>query len=146
MAKQSTETLLFLKDMAAQEVESAMQALASAMKLLEDAKAQEAMLQQYQAEYEQQLNTATNKGMEAMLYQNFRRFAQQLEQAVTGQDAQLKQLEAMVQAKRETWQAAQRKQKSYEVLIDRATQQAQKVHLKREQKLMDEFAGRAKRA
>lgn len=145
MAKQSTETLVFLKDMAAQEVESAMQALASAMKLLEDARAQEAMLQQYQAEYAQQLHLATSKGMEATLYQNFRRFAQQLEQAVTGQDAQLQQLEKMVQAKREAWQAAQRKKKSYEVLIDRATHHAQKVQSKREQKLMDEFAGRAKR-
>lgn len=145
MAKQSTATLQFLKDMAAQEVEAAMQAMASAMKTLEDAKAQEAMLQQYQAEYAQQLNIATSKGMDAGLYQNFRGFAQQLEQAVTGQQTQLSHLEANVSLKLQAWQAAQRKQKSYEVLLNRAEQQAQKVQLKRDQKLMDEFAGRAKR-
>lgn len=145
MAKQSTATLQFLKDMAAQEVETAMQAMATAMKMLEDAKAQEAMLHQYQAEYAQQLQVATSKGMDAGLYQNFRGFALQLEQAVTGQESQLKQLETNLAHKRQAWQTAQRKQKSYEVLLARAEQQAQKLQLKRDQKLMDEFAGRAKR-
>lgn len=145
MAKQSTETLQFLKDMAAKEVEVTMQDLATAIKLLEDAKAQEALLQQYQNEYAQQLHVATSKGMEAGLYQNFRGFAQQLASAVTGQQTQLSHLEANVRLKRQTWQAAQKKQKSYEVLLKRADHQAQKMQLKREQKLMDEFAGRAKR-
>lgn len=146
MAKQSTASLQFLKDMAGQEVDAAMQALAQAMKTLEAAKAQEALLQQYQAEYAQQLHVATSKGMEAGLYQNFRGFAQQLQQAVTGQETQLQHLQAAVALKRQAWHAAQRKQKSYEVLLKRAEQQAQQLALKRDQKLMDEFAGRAKRA
>jgi flagellar protein FliJ len=42
-------------------------------------------------------------------------------------------------------QEKQRKQKSYEVLISRANTLHEKVERKRDQKMMDEFASRAKR-
>lgn len=145
MAKQSIETLLFLKEMADKEVEKSMQSLAEAMQALEAAQGQKTMLLGYQQEYQQQLENSAKQGMEMGMYRNFQAFYQQLETAVTGQDEQIRYAEGRVQMKKQDCILLQRKQKSYEVLIARAQQQEQKVALKREQKMTDEFASRAKR-
>lgn len=145
MSRQSTHTLQFLKEMADGEVDTAMQALAAAMKQLEQAQAQANMLAQYQQEYNQQWQHTSQRGIKADLYRNFQGFFSQLEQAVHGQNTQLTALQAQVAQKRQALQETQRKQKSYEVLIARAAQSQQRAALKRDQKLMDEFASRAKR-
>jgi flagellar FliJ protein len=51
-----------------------------------------------------------------------------------------------VQHKRQLLQEKQRKQKSFEVLITRAKTLQAKAENKRDQKMMDEFASRAKRS
>lgn len=145
MSRQSTQTLEFLQNLAQGEVDDAMQDLATAMKQLEQAQKQAEMLGQYQQEYDQQWQHSTQRGIKVDLYRNFQGFFQQLDQAVSGQNAQIDKLQAMVEQKRQVLQEKQRKQKSYEVLIARAAQSAQRVALKRDQKLMDEFASRAKR-
>lgn len=145
MAKQSTQTLQLLNQLAADEVESAMQGMAQAMKQLEHARQQSQMLEQYQQEYQQQWQAASQKGLKADVYRNFQGFFSQLELAVKTQNAQIEQCQANVQQKRLLLQEKQRKQKSYEVLITRAQTMQAKAESKRDQKLMDEFASRAKR-
>lgn len=145
MSRQSTQTLEFLQNLAQGEVDDAMQDLATAMKQLEQAQKQAEMLGQYQQEYDQQWQQSTQRGIKVDMYRNFQGFFQQLDQAVSGQNAQIDKLQVMVEQKRQVLQEKQRKQKSYEVLIARAAQSAQRVALKRDQKLMDEFASRAKR-
>lgn len=146
MSRQSTQTLVFLQGLAAEEVEAAMQALAQAMQQLEQAKTQQTLLGQYQQEYQQQWQQAAQKGLKADLYRNFQGFFSQLELAVQGQNAQIAHWQSIVQQKQVVLQEKQRKQKSYEVLITRAEQAQQKAERKRDQKMMDEFASRAKRS
>ncbi len=145
MAKQSTQTLNLLNQLAADEVETAMQVLAQAMQQLEQAQQQGQMLAQYEQEYQQQWQQASQNGVKADLYRNFQGFFSQLELAVRTQNAQIEQCQANVQHKRQLLQEKQRKQKSFEVLITRAEALQAKVENKRDQKLMDEFASRAKR-
>lgn len=145
MAKQSTQTLTLLKQLAADEVETAMQVLAQAVQQLEQAQQQQAMLAQYQQEYEHQWQQVVRKGLKADLYRNFQSFFSQLELAVRGQNVQIEQCQASVQQKRQLLQEKQRKQKSFEVLITRAETLQAKAENKRDQKMMDEFASRAKR-
>ena len=146
MASQSTQTLMFLQGLATEEVEAAMQQLAQAMQQLEQAHTQQAMLGQYQQEYQQQWQLAAQKGLKADLYRNFQGFFSQLELAVQGQNAQIAHWQSVVQQKQLELQEKQRKQKSYEVLITRAEHAQHKVERKRDQKMMDEFASRAKRS
>lgn len=146
MAKQSTQTLALLNQLAADEVETAMQILAHAMQQLEQAERQRTMLEQYQQEYQQQWQLAAQKGLKADLYRNFQGFFSQLELAVRSQNAQIEQCQANVQHKRQLLQEIQRKQKSFEVLITRAKTLQAKAENKRDQKMMDEFASRAKRS
>ena len=143
--KQSTQTLTLLSQLAGDEVELAMKALAQAMKQLEQGQQQKSLLSQYQQEYQQQWQTVVQKGLKADLYRNFQGFFSQLETAVTSQNAQIEQLQAVVFQRQQMLQEKQRKHKSYEVLITRAQILNEKIERKRDQKLMDEFASRAKR-
>lgn len=145
MAKQSTHTLALLNRLAGEEVEAAMQVLAQAMQQLEHARQQQALLGQYQQEYQQQWQQLAQKGIKSDLYRNFQGFFSQLESAVQGQNAQIEQFQAMVLQKQQVLQEKRRKQKSYEVLITRAETLQIKAESKRDQKMMDEFASRAKR-
>lgn len=145
MTKQSTQSLIFLKEMAASDVDKAMQALAAALQQLEQAQAQASLLAQYQQEYAQQWQHSRQAGIKSDLNRNFQGFFSQLEQASHGQNVQIDVLNAQVGQKRMVLQAAQRKQKSYEVLIARTEQAAQRIERKRDQNMMDEFASRAKR-
>ncbi|MGQ2966282.1 flagellar export protein FliJ [Methylophilus sp.] len=145
MSRQSTQTLTLLSQLAGDEVEAAMQALAQAMKQLEQGQQQKSLLGQYQQEYEQQWQNVVQKGLKADLYRNFQGFFSQLETAVQSQNAQIEQLQSVVQHRQQLLQEKQRKQKSYEVLISRANTLHEKVERKRDQKMMDEFASRARR-
>jgi flagellar protein FliJ len=145
MSRQSTQTLTLLSQLAGDEVEAAMQALAQAMKQLEQGQQQKSLLGQYQQEYQQQWQQVVQKGLKADLYRNFQGFFSQLETAVQSQNAQIEQLQSVVLHRQQQLQEKQRKQKSYEVLISRANTLHEKVERKRDQKMMDEFASRAKR-
>jgi flagellar protein FliJ len=145
MSRQSTQTLTLLSQLAGDEVEAAMQALAQAMKQLEQGQQQKSLLGQYQQEYEQQWQQVVQKGLKADLYRNFQGFFSQLETAVQSQNAQIEQLQSVVLHRQQLLQEKQRKQKSYEVLISRANTLHEKVERKRDQKMMDEFASRARR-
>ncbi|HSI29028.1 MAG TPA: flagellar export protein FliJ [Methylophilus sp.] len=145
MATQSTQTLTLLSQLAGDEVEAAMQALAQAMKQLDQGRQQQTLLGQYQQEYQQQWQSVVQKGLKADLYRNFQGFFSQLETAVQSQNAQIEQLQAVVSHRQQILQEKQRKQKSYEVLISRANTLHEKIERKRDQKMMDEFASRAKR-
>lgn len=145
MSRQSTHTLEFLQKMAADEVEAAMRVVAHGMQQVEQAKQQLQVLMQYQLEYQQQWQTAMQHGLKVEMYHNFQGFFTQLELAVQGQNAQIAQMESVVEQRKLELQEKQRKQKSYEVLITRAMASRQKLERRRDQKMMDEFASRAKR-
>lgn len=121
-----------------------MQALAQAMQQLEQAQQQQQMLNQYQQEYEQQWQQVMQQGLKADLNRNFQGFFSQLALAVKSQNGHIEQCLSVVAQRRLELQEKQRKQKSFEVLIQRAHASQAKAENKRDQKLMDEFASRAR--
>jgi flagellar FliJ protein len=77
-------------------------------------------------------------------YQNYQNFLQKLDQAINGQDELVSHAERSLKVQLEKWQEAQRKKLSYEVLVNRSEAKAHKLELKRDQKMMDEYAMRSK--
>jgi flagellar protein FliJ len=145
MASVSSSALHMLLDLAKEEAEQAMQQLTIANQTLKAEQEKSAMLHAYKQDYVDQLNALLAKGLAKQSHVNYQHFLQKLEQAINGQqevtvnaaDQRAKALEVL--------QSAQRKKMSFEVLIDRANQKAMKAANKREQKMMDECAMRAKR-
>ena len=145
MASISSSALAMLFDLAKEESELAMKKLATANKVLKEAQEKCTMLQGYKNDYIAHLNVLLAQGLTTQSHLNYQNFLQKLEQAISGQN------EVALNASYErdktlgVLQIAQRKKLSFEVLIDRANKQAINIANKRDQKLMDEFAMRAKR-
>jgi flagellar FliJ protein len=145
MATQSTAVLKMLQEMAVKEVELATEALAKALKDLDAAKKQEEMLHSYKEDYLVNMKKSLDVGVTVDAYQNYHQFMGKLEQAITGQREAVKFAEGHVKGKKLSLQEAQRKKLSYDVLLERADKRVLKAELKRDQKMMDEFASRATR-
>ncbi len=145
MASASNSTLTTLVNLAGEEVELATKDLAAANQALKVEQEKKAMLQTYKQDYINQYNAQLQNGLGKELHLNYQRFLQNLGQAIDGQDEMVISAEYEREKKRAILQKAQQKKMSYEVLISRAEKKALLKANKREQKLMDEFAMRAKR-
>ena len=145
MAKNSSNILKLLTEIATKEVELAMESLAQAMKASEEAKVKQDMLNEYRLEYVKNLNKILEAGMGAEAYQNFNNFFGKLDQAIAGQQEVVAMTDTQVKIKRQLWQESQRKKLSYNVLSTRADMREFKVEQKKDQKMMDEFAMRISR-
>jgi flagellar FliJ protein len=145
MTIKSSNVLKMLEEIAAKEVELATEALAKAMKVVDEAQAKYDMLLDYRKGYQDNLNANLTKGMSAEAYQNFQNFFKKLDHAITGQKDVVNFSEQQVKVHRALWQESQRKKLSYDVLITRSDKRVLKVEQKRDQKLMDEFATRMTR-
>lgn len=145
MAAQSTAVLKMLHEMAVKEVELATEALAKALKAVDEAKNKEAMLEGYKQDYLDNLKKSLDAGVTVDAYQNYHQFMGKLEQAITGQREAVKFAEGKLQVQRQLLQECQRKKLSYDVLLERADKRASKAESKRDQKMMDEFASRISR-
>ena len=145
MASASTSTLTMLVNLASEEVDLATKNLAVANQALKLEQEKRVMLQTYKQDYIDQYNARLNNGIGKELHLNYQRFLQNLAQAIDGQEQMVIAAEYERDKKREVLQKAQQKKMSYEVLISRAEKKALHTANKREQKLMDEFAMRAKR-
>jgi flagellar FliJ protein len=145
MAAQSTEVLKMLQEMAVKEVDLAKEALAKALKSLDEANSKEALLMDYKQGYVGNLNKSLEMGLNVKAYQNYQNFLYKLDQAIQGQLDIVSMAKAQVQIQRELLQESQRKKLSYDVLLDRADKRVLKAEQKRDQKMMDEFAMRMSR-
>jgi flagellar protein FliJ len=143
MSNSSTGVIKMLREIAEKEVDVATQALADAMKIADEAQSKYDMLVTYRAEYSQSLSESLETGIGAQAYLNFQSFFKKLDQAVTGQLQMLETAKHHVQVQKKRWKETQKKKLSYEVLSQRQDDKASKVALKKEQKMMDEFAMRA---
>jgi len=143
MSSSSTGVLKMLQEIAERDVEVAAQALAEAMKIADEAQSKYDMLLTYKAEYSESLTQSLETGIGAQAYQNFQSFFKKLDQAVTGQLQMLETAKHHVQVQKKRWKEMQKKKLSYDVLSQRQDDKASKLALKKEQKMMDEFAMRA---
>lgn len=145
MTKKSSNVLKMLEEIAAKEVELATEALAKAMKAVDEAQGKYDMLLEYRKSYQDNLAANLTKGMTAEAYQNFQNFFKKLDHAIAGQTDVVLIAQQQVKVHRTLWQESQRKKLSYDVLILRSDKRIAKVEQKRDQKLMDEFATRMTR-
>lgn len=145
MASVSSSALHLLFDLAKEEAAQAMKQLAIANQTLKEAQEKSAMLHAYKQDYIDHLNGLLTKGLAKQSHLNYQQFLQKLERAITGQEEVMVAVAYERDKALDVLQSAQRKKMSFEVLIERANKKAMKVANKREQKMMDEFAMRAKR-
>jgi flagellar FliJ protein len=136
--------LITLIEIATKELELQTEQLGRATKVLDDAHAQAKMLRQYRQDYVDKLQNSMLVGLSKEGYQNYQNFLYKLDQAINGQDELVAHAERSLKVQREKWQDAQRKKLSYEVLVSRSEVKAHKLELKRDQKMMDEYAMRSK--
>lgn len=145
MAFQNRAALLLLQDKAVQAVDAAQKEFAQALKKVEDAKNQAKVLAEYKQGYEDNLQQSMEKGLTIETLQNYQNFISKLDEAMSTQSQVVEMAEAEMAVYRSNLQACQKKKLSYDVLIERADKAKVKAELKRDQKMMDEFAMRAMR-
>lgn len=144
MASASPVVLNTLFDLSSAALEVAVENMVKANMALKEAEQKGEMLREYREDYVQKLTKQLEKGLGKETHSNYQNFLQNLEQAVSGQKDMIVSIKYQSDAVREVWQAAQRKKMSYEVLLNRAEKKAYVVEQKRDQKMMDEYAMRAK--
>ncbi|HQN64399.1 MAG TPA: flagellar export protein FliJ [Methylophilus sp.] len=134
-----------LIELVEKELEQAGQNLALANRALKDAEEKGNMLQDYRQDYVGNLSRLMEKGLTIEAHQNYQNFLNKLEQAIQGQKEIIVSTRYQVEKERAIWQEAQRKKLSYEVLMKQKQKKEHLLALKKDQKLMDEYAMRAKR-
>lgn len=97
-------------------------------------------LSNYRIDYSQQLQNTTTGGISSANYHNFRRFINNLDDAITQQKNIISKIELKLDDCRNQWLADKRKLNSYETLKSRQLN-ALKLHEQRkEQKISDELS------
>lgn len=141
MAQQSAiQTLI---ELANKEAEQFAERLGVAIRNHRENEQKLAVLQQYREDYAQRYDEGMAAGLGISNHHNFRVFLAKLDEAIIGQLAIVRQLQATIEFERQAWQAAERKRMSFDTLAQRAQQQAHRQTLRREQKSADEYASRA---
>lgn len=142
MASSSALNMLF--DLASKAVDAAAKNLAGANKVHKEAQEKSMMLIGYKQDYINNLNQQMKNGVGKELHLNYQHFLSNLEQVINGQADVVVSAQYECDKMREVLLVAQRKKMSYEVLIKRAKAKALAKANKQDQKMMDEFAMRAK--
>lgn len=145
MASASSSAINMLFELASEEADLAAKNLAIANKALKEAQGKGIMLHDYKKDYIDNYNAQLAKGLGKEMHLNYQSFLGNLQQAIDGQEEAIIAAQYERDKKHEILLSAQRKKMSFDVLIKRADKKAMKIASKREQKLMDEFAMRAKR-
>lgn len=143
MASSSALNMLF--DLASEAVDAAAKDLAVANKVHKEAQEKSVMLEGYKQDYINNLNQQMKNGVGKEMHLNYQHFLGNLEQVINGQADVVVSARYECDNMRKALQMTQRKKMSYEVLIKRAEKKAVAKANKQDQKMMDEFAMRAKR-
>lgn len=138
-SRSQLETLI---DLARRETDAAAKRLGAALKAAQDQQQKLQMLIGYRDDYAARFEQTLMAGMTPMAYRNFQAFMGKLENAINGQQEQVRLAERRGEQEKATWQVAERKRMSYTTLDNRAQQEAQRLETKRDQKAMDEHAAR----
>ena len=140
----STTVLNTLLNLASNELELALESIAKANKMLAEAEEKGKTLQEYRQDYVDNLAKQLEKGLGKETHNNYQNFLKKLDQAISGQAEIIISAQYQVGKERELWQEAQRKKLSYDVLLKRKSKKEHHSALKLDQKMMDEYAMRAK--
>lgn len=119
--------------------------LAIANKNALDAKEKLTTLDGYRKDYISRYAYSLTNGIQIEVLKNHQKFIRKLDDAIYGQEQFIENLKKTLKQEMVAWQAQQQKKMSYEVLLQRLQQKKQTQEMKLDQKMMDEFAARAKK-
>ncbi len=123
--------------------EQAAQALAQAQENLANQEAKLENLDNYRGEYRQVVSAAGGQGVNGRQVRGFHSFLGQLDQAVEGQRQMIERARMEVEQRRQEWLAARVECQRMDLVIERFQEEEAQHEARREQKVMDEFAGQA---
>jgi len=135
-----------LQELAIRQLDQATEKLALANKNVKAAQDSLTLLSGYRDDYIARYTAALNQGLSIQTLNNYQRFIQKLDQAIVGQEQTIANLNLSAKEQQTVWQEQQKKKMSYDVLLKRSQQKEQVLEVKRDQKMMDEFAARAKKS
>ena len=121
---------------------AALEKLAEAQKHHEAQRQQIENLERYQKEYRDQIRSSQQGVVSVARLQGWQAFIAQLDQVIGQQQKLLVQAEDRLRVCREEWQKAWERRRGMEKYIETCRQQEQREQDLRDQKLMDEAAGR----
>jgi len=133
------ETLI---ELATNATDEAAKRLARAIRACEDTEQKLNMLLQYREDYYTRFQSGLTSGISMAGYRNFQLFLDKLDTAINGQQKLVEDAKRRMDQERNAWQTNERKRMSYGTLAARMEKQEQRKADKRDQKLMDEYAGR----
>ena len=118
--------------------------LARLISIEKDAKAKLEMLQQYRDEYAARFRESAQKGLTQREWHNFQQFLNRLDEAIDLQRKTVTTQTKNTAAGQTQWQQQRKKLKAFDTLSDRHFASENAREMKKEQKVQDEFAARAK--
>ena len=133
------ETLI---ELATNATDEAAKRLARAIRACEDTEQKLNMLLQYREDYYTRFQSGLTSGISMAGYRNFQLLLDKLDTAIAGQQKLVEDAKRRMDQERNAWQTNERKRMSYGTLAARMEKQEQRKADKRDQKLMDEYAGR----
>ncbi|MBB5213377.1 flagellar export protein FliJ [Parapusillimonas granuli] len=138
MAKPSSlDTLIELAQENADEAGKQLQLLSTERKNAED---QLKMLLEYRQDYAARLQAATESGLSASNYHNFRQFIATLDEAISQQNKVVAHIDVKMESGRQRWYAEKRRLSSFETLRTRHARQQAVRDNRAEQLASDEMS------
>jgi flagellar FliJ protein len=104
------------------------------------AESQLSMLHDYRLDYAQRLQKATETGLSASNYHNFRQFIATLDEAISQQNNIVAQMDVRIEKGRQQWYAEKRRLSSFETLQSRQSRQQLARANRSEQLASDELS------
>ncbi len=104
------------------------------------AETQLSTLHDYRLDYAQRLQKATQTGLSASNYHNFRQFIATLDEAISQQNSIVAQMDARIEKGRQQWYAEKRRLNSFEALQTRQARQRVLRENRTEQLASDEIS------
>lgn len=123
--------------------QAALEKLTRARQLLDQQLQRLQELQQYQADYRDQMRKSQHGVVSITRLQGWQAFIAQLDQVIGQQETQVGRAEAQFEECRQGWQRAYERRRGMEKHIEICHRQEQREQDIREQKQMDEASGRA---
>ena len=138
MAKHSSLPVLI--DLAKENADSTGRKLQLLMSERSNAENQLSTLQVYRLDYADRLQKATENGLSASNYHNFRQFIATLDEAISQQNRVVAQIDGRMENQRQQWYAEKRRLNSFEALQGRELRQQVQRDNRNEQLASDEIS------
>ena len=134
--------LTFLEHLAAEKSDAQAVQLAAARRALAAAEAQLDQLRRYEGGYNDQLGDKLERSMTIDALRGHHRFMQNVASAVRQQELEVARRKAYADAIERVWRETERRRQGFRVMASKAAASTRQADSRREQKTMDEFAGR----